>query len=107
MSLPSRKSVLIWLAGLASAAVFGGLGALVVVEGGLYDVAASTPDPPAEAVAVHMAMIRSVQRQAASIKAPLHFTPAQIEAGLRDYDALLRHLPWRPGYRPVGSTPTA
>jgi mono/diheme cytochrome c family protein len=87
MSLPSRKSLLLWLSGVVSAAVILGLGALVVVEGGFYDVAASTPDPPAEVVAVHTAMIRSVQTRAVAIKAPPRFTPVQIEAGLRDYDA--------------------
>ena len=81
MPLPSRKSLLLWLSGLASAAVLLGLGALIVAEGGLYDVAASTPDPAVQAVVVHTTMIRSVQTQAATIEAPPRFTSAQIEAG--------------------------
>jgi mono/diheme cytochrome c family protein len=79
--------LLLWLAGFGSALLCLGIGAMAVIEGGLFDVAATTPDSPTEAVALHTAMIRSVQARAASIAAPSRFTPAEVEAGLRDYDS--------------------
>jgi len=86
MIWPSRNILLIWLAGIATAGVCAGAGALVVVEGGLFDATASDPHSPIVAWATHTAMVRSVQLRAASIAAPSRFTQAQIEAGLRDYD---------------------
>jgi mono/diheme cytochrome c family protein len=85
--IPSRRSLIIWLSGVATILAVMGLGALAVVEGGLFDATASTPDNPIAAVAIHTAFIRSVQVRAAHIQAPASFTPAQIQAGLTDYDA--------------------
>jgi len=85
--IPSRRSLMIWLLGVASVLAVMGLGALAVVEGGLFDATASTPDNPIAAVGIHTTFIRSVQVCAAHIQAPARFTAAQIQAGLADYDA--------------------
>lgn len=58
---------------------------MIVIEGGLFDARASTPHNPIVAVATHTAFIRSVQVGAADIRAPVHFTAAQVQAGLADY----------------------
>jgi mono/diheme cytochrome c family protein len=84
---PSRRSLIIWLSGVATVLAIIGLGAFIVVEGGLFDATASTPDNPIAAVAIHATFIRSVQVRAAHIQAPVGFTPAQVHAGLADYDA--------------------
>jgi len=82
-----RRSLLIWLSGVAAGLAAMGVGALVVIEGGLFDATASTPHNPIVALATHTAFIRSVPVRAARIQAPARFTPAQMQAGLADYDA--------------------
>lgn len=71
---------------LAAMAAGGAVGA-AVVWGGLFDVRASTPHPPGFAWATHRAMISSMTGDAAGVAAPARFSPAQVLAGLRDYDA--------------------
>jgi mono/diheme cytochrome c family protein len=85
--LPSPRDILIWVAGGVCALVAMAIGALVVIEGGLFNATASTPHIPAVAVAAHTAFIRSVQVRAAGVVAPARFTPAEVSAGFRDYDA--------------------
>lgn len=84
---PARRSLMIWLAGVAAGFMAVGLGALVVIEGGLFDATASTPHNPIVALATHTAFIRSVQVRAARVRAPAQFSSAQVQAGLADYDA--------------------
>ncbi len=85
--MPARKSVGLWLAGVATALAAVGLGAVIVIGGGLFDATASTPHSPLVAVITHTTFIRSVQVRAADIQAPAHFTAAQVQAGLTDYSA--------------------
>jgi mono/diheme cytochrome c family protein len=83
----SWKTLLIYVAGGASAFLAIAVGAVVVVEGGLFNATASAPDIPAAAVVVHTAFITSVQLRARNIQPPGRFTSAQVAAGFRDYDA--------------------
>jgi mono/diheme cytochrome c family protein len=79
-----------WLAfgaGAFAAGALAALGALVVVETGLFDARASTPHDPLTAWVTHTTMIHSVDRQSAVVAPPPAFTPAQTEAGFRIYDA--------------------
>jgi mono/diheme cytochrome c family protein len=81
-----RAGLLGWVAGGATALVVGVTGALVVIYGGLFDAAASTPHLPIVAWATHSAMKSSVRVRAQGIAAPATFTQAQVLAGLADYD---------------------
>ena len=76
-----------WLIGVACGFATVGAGALVVIEGGLFNATASTPHIPAVALATHTAFVRSVEVNARGIKAPTQFTAAEVTAGFRDYDA--------------------
>ena len=78
--------ILLWLSGVGAGLLLVGIGALVVIEGGLFNATASTPHIPAVAFAAHTAFIRSVEVRARSIEPPARFTPAEITAGFRDYD---------------------
>jgi mono/diheme cytochrome c family protein len=95
--VPSRRSLFIWLAGVAAGIAVIGLGALVVIEGGLFDATAIASDPPIVFSAGHTAYIRSVQVRAASIQAPEHFTPEQVQAGLADYNTTCTACHGAPG----------
>jgi mono/diheme cytochrome c family protein len=78
-----------WIAcavGFAAAFVLLGLGGLVVVETGAFDVRASTPHSTVVAWATHTTMIHATDRGAAQIHAPAAFAPAQVTAGFRIYD---------------------
>jgi mono/diheme cytochrome c family protein len=83
----SPRGLLTWLTGVACGIAAVGVGALVVIEGGLFDATASTPHIPAVGLATHTAFIRSVQVRARDIAAPTRFTAAEVTAGFRDYDA--------------------
>jgi mono/diheme cytochrome c family protein len=82
-----RRWLIPILCGAAAVLGVGAVAALVVVEGGLFDVRASTPHSPLVAWATHTTMIRAAQRNAAAIAAPAAFTPAQTLAGFRLYDS--------------------
>ena len=82
----SPKLLLLWLSGVVAGLMSVGVGALIVIEGGLFNATASTPHPPAMALAAHTAFIRSVQVRARAIEPPARFTPAEVAAGFRDYD---------------------
>jgi mono/diheme cytochrome c family protein len=82
----SPKLLLLWLSGVAAGLVSVALGALIVIEGGLFNATASTPHLPAVALAAHTAFIRSVQVRARAIQPPARFTSAEVTAGFRDYD---------------------
>jgi mono/diheme cytochrome c family protein len=84
--MPTRKSLVIWLAGAASGVAAVGLGAGIVIAGGLFNATASAPHNPVVAVAIHAAFIRSVQVRAADVQAPSRFTTAQVLAGMEDYN---------------------
>lgn len=70
-----------WLAGLATV----GLGAVAVIECGLFDATAITPHYPPIAWATHEAMIRSVQVRASRAPAPPP-DPQAIRRGFRLYE---------------------
>ena len=82
----SPKLLLLWLSGVAAGLLSVGIGAFIVIEGGLFNATASTPHLPAVALAAHTAFIRSVQVRARGIEPPARFTPAEVTAGFRDYD---------------------
>ena len=85
--LTSPRLLLLWFAGVLSGLLAMGLGAIVVIEGGLFNATASTPHSPVVALAAHTAFIRSVQVRAKGVKVPpSRFTAAQVTAGFRDYD---------------------
>ena len=72
-----------WGAGLATI----GLGALLVVATGSFDVTAIHPHSNLTAWATHETMIRAEQRLSRAIPAPSAFTAAQRTEGFRQYDA--------------------
>jgi mono/diheme cytochrome c family protein len=78
--------ILLWFSGVGAGLLSVGIGALVVIEGGLFNATASTPHSPAVALAAHTAFIRSVEVRARAIEPPSRFTPAEVTAGFRDYD---------------------
>ena len=82
----SPKLLLLWLSGVAAGLLSVGIGAFIVIEGGLFNATASTPHLPAVALAAHTAFIRSVQVRARGIEPPGRFTPAEVTAGFREYD---------------------
>jgi mono/diheme cytochrome c family protein len=75
-----------WLLAWVVAGAFAGACALAVVELGLYDVRATRPHNAFVAWATHTTMIHSVQLRAGQTP-PLQITPAEVQAGLRLYDA--------------------
>lgn len=85
LSMPARLW-LAWLAGLVTAGALGVVGALVLIYSGLYDTTASTPHVPPVAWAAHTTMRYSTRRRAAAVNAPDHFTAAQVQTGLQEYD---------------------
>lgn len=64
-----------------------GLAGLAVVEFGLFDTAASTPHAPPIAWATHTTMIHATENRARTVVAPASFTPQQVLAGFKLYDA--------------------
>ena len=67
--------------------VLAGSCALAVVELGLYDVRASRPHNAIVAWATHTTMIHAIRCAEGRPDAFAGFTPAQVEAGFRLYDA--------------------
>jgi mono/diheme cytochrome c family protein len=99
-----------FLFGVVAAFAAMGLGALVVIDTGLFDATAETPHSFPVAWATHMAMIRSVQLRARAIRTPGPFTADQVAAGARRYaqDCALCHgapavdrQPWIRGMNPT------
>lgn len=72
-----------WIAGLATVGLF----LLAVIGLGGFDTTAITPHPPLIAWATHLTMIRSTRTRAADVHPPRGFTPDQLYAGFRTYDA--------------------
>jgi mono/diheme cytochrome c family protein len=72
-----------WAAGVASLAIV----ALVVVETGAFDVAASTPHHPLVAWATHATMIHAVRRLSPAPRPAPPPDPERLAAGFRLYDA--------------------
>src|ERR1700761_1164452 len=75
------------LIGTGALIVLMAISALAVVELGLFDTRADTPHAPPIGWAVHTTMINATARAARDIAAPRTFTPAEIKAGLKLYDA--------------------
>jgi mono/diheme cytochrome c family protein len=82
-----RRWLIPFLGGGAALAVLGGVGALIAIETGAYDVRASTPHLPLVAWATHTTMIHAVHRDAAAVTPPATLTAAQSLAGFRLYDS--------------------
>lgn len=82
----ARLLLLPALAGFICAGALAAIYAVLMMEFGWYDVSASTPHGPVAAWALHHTMSRSVRMRSAGIRAPAHFTQAQIMRGFRLYD---------------------
>ena len=67
-----------WLAGLATVGVVGGVFALLVMFGGIYDTSATKPHLKIVAWAVHHTMTSAVDRRADDAQAPSTITPATV-----------------------------
>lgn len=74
-----------FIGGVLAVLVLGGLGGLVVVETGAFDVRASTPHASIVAWAAHTTMIHAARRGSLLMRAPAGFTAAQTLAGARAY----------------------
>jgi mono/diheme cytochrome c family protein len=83
----ARLDLASFLLGAAGAVALLGAGALIVIEGGLFDASAVREHLRPVAWATHTAMIRDARRQAAAIAAPGAASVAQFEAGFRGYEA--------------------
>ena len=81
-----KRLILILGAGMALTFAGLGVGALAVVEFGLFNVTAVKPHAPAVAWITHEAMIRYFKIHALGMKTPPAFTQAQVLAGFQDYD---------------------
>src|SRR5215212_7004380 len=71
------------LAGVAILAI----GAVIVVESGVYDAGAQKPHGVFVSRIMHETYVRSAKLRARSVKAPASFTRSQVEAGLQEYQA--------------------
>ena len=80
----NKRIVLAFLAGGATAGLIAGIGALAIVEFGLYNTAASQPHNKFVSWALHKTFERSVARRAEAGVAP-EFTQARIVAGFKRY----------------------
>ena len=83
----SRRRLAAFIAGVVATGAAIGVGGLLVVETGAFDVRASTPHSAPVAWATHTTMIHAARRGAADIHAPIRFTAAEVQAGLRVYEA--------------------
>jgi len=82
-----RSLLLVGLGGFLLACLFG-LGALAVVEFGLYDTRATTPHAKLVAWGAHTAMENAVGRYARQVWTPPNYmSPTAIEAGFVQYDS--------------------
>jgi len=103
-----------WLAasfvcgGLAAFAALG-IGGLLVVQTGAFDVRASTPHSLLVGWATHTTMIHAARNGAARVGPSPPITTAAVEAGFRDYDAncaachggpAVPRAPWTGGMTP-------
>ncbi len=88
MSLWKRNERIVWafFAGGAAAGALAGLGALAVVEFGLYDIAAAQQHNKIVSWALHRTFKQSVRLRAGSGSPPA-FTSTQLVAGFRQYQA--------------------
>ena len=76
-----------FVAGGAAVLLAMGVGALTVIEFGLYDTASTVPHPKLVSWALHTTFKRSVALRAQGTAAPHAFTPAQVDAGFQQYVA--------------------
>ena len=87
-----RRLVWAFVAGGVTAGVLAGIGALAVVEFGLYDIAAAQPHNDVVSWALHKTFKRSVARHATRDPQP-QFSRAQVISGFRQYqsDCMMCH----------------
>ena len=105
----NRRILVAFVGGVAATGAAMAVGGLLVVETGAFDVRASTPHSAPVAWATHTTMIHAARRAAAAITPPTQFTAAEVQAGLRDYDAncvschggpAVARAPWASGMTP-------
>lgn len=82
-----RPLGLAFVAGAAALSTLLGVAGLSTIGFGLYNTTATAPHPAAVAWALHTTFNNSVQRRSTGIVAPASFTPAQVQAGFRQYEA--------------------
>lgn len=88
-----RWKITAFVLGGASAFAAIGLGALAVVQFGLYDTSAAKPHYALVSWAAHATFTQSTRRRSQGIEAPSSFTPAQVQAGAQEYvgDCMMCH----------------
>lgn len=82
----NKRVALAFLAGGVAAGLLAGLGALAVVQFGLYDISASQPHNKILSWALHKTFGRSVRFHAGPASPP-PFTQARVISGFRQYQA--------------------
>jgi len=82
-----RGLAVAFAAGAATIGALAGAAGLATVFFGLYNTTATAPHNPVIAWALHTTFINSVLRRSAGIVAPAAFTPGQVLAGFRQYQA--------------------
>ncbi|MDQ2802156.1 MAG: cytochrome c [Pseudomonadota bacterium] len=82
----NKRIVLAFVAGGLAAGLVAGLGALAVVEFGLYDTAAAQPHNKIVSWALHKTFQRSVRLRTEEVSVP-SFTQARVISGFRQYQA--------------------
>lgn len=82
-----RPLALTFTGGAATLLAVISIAGLSTISFGLYNTTATAPHPAAVAWALHTTFNNSVRRRSAGIVSPVRFTPAQVQAGFRQYEA--------------------
>lgn len=88
-----RWRIAAYVLGGASAFAVMGLGALAVVQFGLYNTSATKPHYKLVSWAAHATFTNSTRWRSQGVTAPSSFTPAQVQAGAAEYvdDCMMCH----------------
>lgn len=93
----NSKAGIGFLWGVVSVMVVLGIGALIVVYSGAFNVAATQEHTALSRWALETSMQKSIERRAAGMKVPGVATQAMSEAGAGDYKAMCEHCHGGPG----------
>ncbi|WP_162915038.1 c-type cytochrome, partial [Desertibaculum subflavum] len=91
-----RASIAVTAGVLGTLALLAGIG-LVVVYGGLYNIAATEDHTSVTRWAFETTFQNSIERRAADIAPPENVTPQMIAAGAEHYKAMCQHCHAGPG----------
>jgi mono/diheme cytochrome c family protein len=97
MDKASMKPVLLVAAGLLGSVAFFILLGLVIAYTGSYNIAATEEHASITRWAFNTALHQSVDRHAAAITVPEHFTPEMIAVGALEYKQMCEHCHAGPG----------